>query len=151
MRFGELVSAHLQKRYKRFLADVTLPNGEQITAHCPNTGKMTGCDTPGSRVWLLDAHNPKRKLRYTWELVETAPGELACVHSARANALVEEALQNGVIRELAGFDRLQREVAFRQCMSTDDNSRADFALWYGEQACLMEVKSVTLLADGGVG
>ena len=93
MKFSPpLIEGRLIKRYKRFLADVCLPDGSEITVHCPNTGKMTGCAEPGSRVWLLDSRNEKRKYRCTWELVETEPGELACIHSARANKLLAEAL-----------------------------------------------------------
>src|SRR5690606_28986685 len=67
---GPLVPATLKRRYKRFLADVALEDGTTDTAHCPNTGSMKSCWAEGDRVWLLPSHNPKRKLRYTWELTE---------------------------------------------------------------------------------
>jgi sugar fermentation stimulation protein A len=112
MKFDSLIPATLERRYKRFLADVVLSSGERITVHCPNTGKMTGCDLAGSKVWLADSANPKRKYRYTWELIETRANNFACIHSARANALVEEALLADVITPLIGFAELQREVPF---------------------------------------
>lgn len=147
MDLGGLVEGRLLRRYKRFLADVELANGEQLTVHCPNTGAMTGCAEPGSRVWLKDSSNPKRKYRYTWELVEPATGVLACIHSARANALAEEALVSGVIAELQGYRSCQREVPFGI-----DNSRADLFLGDGEAPdCYVEVKSVTLDLGDGLG
>ena len=79
MKFPEpLVEGRLIRRYKRFLADVQLPDDTEVTAHCPNTGSMLGCQPENARVWLSRSDNPKRKLQYTWELVETAPGGLAC-------------------------------------------------------------------------
>lgn len=118
-----LIEAHLLRRYKRFLADVRLADGTEVTVHCPNTGAMTGCAEPGSRVWLRDAANPKRKYRYSWELVETPCGAMACIHSARANALVAEALEEDRLPELAGYTELRREVPIGI-----DGSRADLLL-----------------------
>lgn len=146
MKYNNLREATLLKRYKRFLADVEFPTGEQLTVHCPNTGKMTGCAQPGSRVWLSHSNNPKRKYAYTWELVETSPGVLASVHSAKANNLVIEALQTGVIKELNGFDELKKE-----CRFGEENSRADVWLRFDDQSCYIEVKSVTLDMGAGVG
>lgn len=146
MKYNNLIEAKLLKRYKRFLADVELLGGEQITVHCPNTGKMTGCAEAGSRVWLSRSDNPKRKYAYTWELVEVRSGVLAAVHSAKANGLVIEALQNDLIKELAGFDELQKERRFGE-----ENSRADVWLRYADQSCYVEVKSVTLDMGKGVG
>lgn len=88
-----LVTGRLIQRYKRFLADIQLDTGEQITTHCANTGAMTHCSEPGSRVWLWDSQNPKRKYRYSWEWVETAHGQRACINTARANQLVAEHLK----------------------------------------------------------
>ena len=87
MDFDGLVEGVLIKRYKRFLADVELPSGDVITAHCPNTGAMTGCAEPGSRVWLSLSASKTRKYPHTWELVETPHG-MACVHSAKANTVI---------------------------------------------------------------
>lgn len=141
-----LIEGRLERRYKRFLADVRLPGGALVTAHCPNTGAMTGCKDPGSRVWLRPVDSPKRKLKFSWELVETAAGDLACIHSAKANDLLNEALSAGRVEALAGYSQLQREARFGT-----ENSRVDFLLHYGALACYVEVKSVTLLWRDGVG
>lgn len=140
MRFSPpLEPARLLRRYKRFLADVELPGGEIVTLHCPNTGSMLNCMAEGSRVWFSRSNDPKRKLPGTWELGETPQGRLACINTARANPLVEEALLAGVITELAGFTSLKREVPYGQ-----ERSRIDFCLQYPSGPAYIEVKSVTL-------
>lgn len=140
MRFEPpLEEGRLLRRYKRFLADIETAGGEVLTLHCPNTGSMLHCQPPGSRVWFSRASGPKRKLPGTWELVETDHGRLACINTARANRLVEEALLAGGIAELAGFTALRREVAYGL-----ENSRADFRLEYPAGPLYLEVKSVTL-------
>ncbi|AOE87441.1 DNA/RNA nuclease SfsA [Pseudomonas sp. TCU-HL1] len=144
MRFvPTLEEGRLLRRYKRFLADIETASGEQLTIHCPNTGSMLNCMSEGCRVWFSRSNDPKRKLPGTWEIAETPQGRLACVNTARANALVEEALQAGVIRELAGFSALKREVAYGL-----ENSRADFRLEFPAGPAFIEVKSVTLGFDG---
>ncbi|BAU76569.1 DNA/RNA nuclease SfsA [Metapseudomonas furukawaii] len=144
MRFDPaLEEGRLLKRYKRFLADIETAAGEHLTIHCPNTGSMLNCMSEGCRVWFSRSSDPKRKLPGTWEISETPQGRLACVNTARANALVEEALRGGVIPELAGFQGLKREVAYGQ-----ENSRADFRLDFAEGAAFVEVKSVTLGFEG---
>ena len=97
-----LIEAKLVRRYKRFLADVVLEDGRKVTVHCPNTGSMLGCQTPGSRVWLRAAENPKRKYPLSWELVEAKPDTLVGINTNRSNALVAEALDRGVMRPLDG-------------------------------------------------
>lgn len=140
MRFvPELEQGRLLRRYKRFLADIETASGEQLTIHCPNTGSMLNCMVEGGAVWFSRSNDPKRKLPGTWELSETPQGRLACVNTARANPLVEEALKAGVIAELAGFTALKREVAYGQ-----ENSRIDFRLDYPSGPAFVEVKSVTL-------
>ncbi len=140
MRFvPELEQGRLLRRYKRFLADIETASGEQLTIHCPNTGSMLNCMVEGGAVWFSRSNDPKRKLPGTWELSETPQGRLACVNTARANPLVEEALNAGVISELAGFTALKREVAYGQ-----ENSRIDFRLEYPSGPAFVEVKSVTL-------
>ncbi len=134
--FGTLI-----KRYKRFLADVELDDGSVITAHCPNTGRMTSCAEPGWRVALSDSQNPKRKHRFTWELVHNETCWI-CVHTGRANGVAAEAVQNGIIPELTGYPELLREQTF-------GNSRFDLMLRNGDELCYVEVKNVTLLADDG--
>lgn len=138
-----LISATLIKRYKRFLADVTLSNGDTITVHCPNTGSMKNCWEPGWTVYLQDSNNPKRKYRFTWVMAENADGELIGVNTHFANALVEEALLDGTIKELAGFTQLRREVKYGQ-----ENSRIDFLLETTDKPRYVEVKSVTLKEPG---
>lgn len=142
----ELQEATLLRRYKRFLADVRLADGHELTLHCPNTGSMLNCAEPGSRVWVDLHQRPGRKLPGTWELVETAPGELACVHSARANAVVAAGLEAGLITPLAGIQGVRREVTLAA-----GGSRFDFLLGEGEDSWVVEVKSVTLALGGGQG
>lgn len=134
-----LEEGRLLRRYKRFLADIETASGEQLTIHCPNTGSMLNCMSEGCRVWFSRSSDPKRKLPGTWEVGETPQGRLACINTARANALVEEALRAGVITELADFTELKREVRFGE-----ENSRADFRLDYATGPAWIEVKSVTL-------
>ncbi|UIP85255.1 DNA/RNA nuclease SfsA [Pseudomonas phenolilytica] len=147
MRFSSpLEAGRLVRRYKRFLADIVTDAGEELCIHCPNTGSMLNCKGEGARVWFQRSQDSRRKLPGTWELVETPQGRLACVNTARANALVEEALLNGVIGELAGFRGLRREVAYGV-----EGSRVDFRLDYADGPAYVEVKSVTLgFADSAV-
>lgn len=147
MLFPPLSSAILLKRYKRFLADVLLPNGEQITLHCPNTGAMTGCANEGDTVWFSTSDNPKRKYAHTWELTQTQAGDFICVNTNRANQLVEEALKQGWIGELAHYSNIFPEQKYGQ-----ENSRIDFFLKQDHFAdCFVEIKSTTLLTEKGVG
>jgi sugar fermentation stimulation protein A len=139
-----LQAATLVRRYKRFLADVVLDDGRELTVHCPNTGAMTGCAEPGWRVWLAHSDSKTRKYPHTWELVETSSG-LACVHSARANKVVAEAVGGGRIPALAGYEQLQTEVKYGQ------GSRIDLCLSSADRQCLVEVKSVTLCREHGDG
>jgi len=144
MRFSPaLEEGRLIRRYKRFLADIETVDGELLTIHCPNTGSMLNCMAEGARVWFSRSNDPKRKLPGTWEIGQTPQGRLACINTARANALVEEALRGGVINELNGFTGLKREVAYGQ-----ENSRIDFRLDYPHGSAWVEVKSVTLGFDG---
>ncbi|MDF1762652.1 MAG: DNA/RNA nuclease SfsA [Oleibacter sp.] len=145
-----LIEATLVRRYKRFLADVILADGSEITVHCPNTGSMKHCAEPGSRVWLSDSANPARKYRYSWEWVEVNGKYRACINTTRANQLVKEALEARQIPTLDTWQTLQSEPKV-------DDGRLDFCLHgeclHGEQSvtdnesrrCWVEVKSVTLL------
>jgi sugar fermentation stimulation protein len=140
-----LIEGRLLKRYQRFLADIQLPGGRTVTAHCPNTGSMLGCKETGSRVWLSEAANPKRKLPYTWEIVEALPEVLVGVNTGLPNRLVEEAVKTGVIAELAGYGRIRREVRFGA-----ENSRVDLLLEGDGPDCYLEVKNVTAAVEGKV-
>lgn len=140
MQFSSpLIPGTLIKRYKRFFADVRLDDGQMVTAHCPNTGAMTGCAEPGYRVYISASDNPKRKLAYTWELAQTPEGHCIGVNTHNANKLVEEALNKRSINGLGDYDEVRREVT-----PPGANSRFDFALYRGEQVRFVEVKSVTL-------
>lgn len=147
MIFPPLSSGILLRRYKRFLADVQLPNGEQITVHCPNTGAMTGCANAGDTLWFSTSDNPKRKYAHTWELTQTQGGDFICINTQRANQLVAEALENQWIVELADY----REIWAEQKYGTE-KSRIDFLLKrQGFADCFVEVKSTTLLTENGIG
>ena len=144
MQLPGLAEGRLLRRYKRFLADVELPGGEVLTAHCPNTGAMTGCTPEGARVWLSRSDNKTRKYPHTWELVET-PAGMACIHSARANAVVREGFEHGVLAGFENYPSLRSEVKY------GEGSRADLLLEGSAGRVFVEVKSVTLWREGGVG
>lgn len=143
-----LIRAELVRRYKRFLADVILADGSRTTVHCPNTGSMLGCQTPGSTVWLLPAANPARKYPLGWELVEARGSVLVGINTARSNALVAEALERRLIPGLGGFGRVRREVKVE-----GTRTRFDFLLSGHAQGpdCYLEVKNVTAAVDDGWG
>ncbi len=141
---SDLIEGRLIKRYKRFLADVELSDGSQVTVHCPNTGAMTGCAEPGSRVWLSLSASKTRKYPHTWELVETSQG-MACIHSARANKVVRAAFETGLIPGFSDYPVIRSEVKY------GNNSRADLLLEGESGRVFVEVKSVTLCAAEGQG
>jgi len=143
--FPTLTKARLVRRYKRFLADVEwLEDRGTEVVHCPNTGAMTGCCDEGASIWLSRHNNPRRKLSWTWELVETSAG-LTCVHSARANTVVEEALEQGF------FPTLRAEgVTIRREVPMGSSSRADFFLG-SDPGVFVEVKAVTFYRGASIG
>lgn len=147
-----LTEGRLLRRYQRFLSDVELRDGTVVTAHCANTGSMMGCADPGSRVWLSRSDDPKRKLAWTWELVEVCAGDAAYlvgIHTGRSNALVREAIEAGRLPELAGFERIRPEVAYGG--AAGKRSRIDLLLEAeGRPRCWVEVKNVTAAVSGGI-
>lgn len=145
MKFSQtLLRGTLIKRYKRFLSDITLENGEEVTAHCANSGSMMGLKEPGYEVWLSQSDNPKRKLKYSWELVDTGSA-LVGINTSHPNKIVAEAIQNGEIEALKGYDTLRPEVKY------GENSRIDILLQSeGKPDCYVEVKNVTLSREEGL-
>jgi sugar fermentation stimulation protein A len=145
MQFPEpLERGLLVRRYKRFFADVTLDDGTEVTAHCPNPGSMLGMNAPGLPAWLSWSDAPGRKLARTLELVEVG-GAMVGVNTMHPNRLVAEALAGDAIPELAGYAAHRREVRY------GENSRADLVLEAaGRPACFVEIKSVTLHRGGGL-
>ena len=138
-----LIPATLIKRYKRFLADVRLEDGLEITVHCPNPGSMMGLKEPGSPIWLSDSKNPKRKLRYTLEVMRV-DGALVGINTNIPNKLAEEAILVGTISELSGYPVLRREVKY------GENSRIDILLEGGEVPAYVEIKNVHLMRTPGL-
>lgn len=132
-----LVSGRLIKRYKRFLADVMLDDGREITAHSPNTGSMLGCAEAGQRVWVRDTQNPQRKYPYAWEQTQTDEGTLIGINTILSNQLVKEAIETGVVDELRGYSEIKTEVRV-------GDSRLDLCLLSADlPPCYVEVKNVT--------
>jgi sugar fermentation stimulation protein A len=138
-----LVEGRLVRRYKRFLADVELAGGEVVTAHCVNTGAMEGLTRPGNRVWLSRADNPKRKLAFTWELVETQDGRLFGCNTGFPNRLVKRLLAEGALPWLRGYPEIRPEQRY------GENSRVDFHLIHRRRELYLEVKNCHLVYPDG--
>ncbi len=141
IKWPKLIEGSLIRRYKRFLADVKLRNGHVVTAHCPNSGSMLTCSEPGRPVYLSSHDSPRRKLRFTWEMIRM-PSSLVGVNTLVPNRLVHGGAVDGSIPELAGYDRTRREVAYGR------NSRIDLLLERGAERCYVEVKNCSLVEKG---
>jgi sugar fermentation stimulation protein A len=142
MRFpSRLIRGTLVQRYQRFLADVRLPGGEIVTAHCTNTGSMIGCKEPGSVVYISRSDKKGRRLLYTWEIIEAGRTWVG-INTMHPNRLVAEAISSGAIPELQGYDNVRREVVTRQ------GTRLDLCLEGSSGFCFVEVENVTLAVDG---
>jgi len=135
-----LLPAILLRRYKRFLADVRLENGQEITVHCPNSGSMLGCSEPGSPVMLSRAANPKRKYAHTLEMVRVGENWIG-VNTGLTNSLVREALVAGVFPEAGNFTTIKPEIRVGR-------SRLDFRLSGAETDCYLEIKNCSLAENG---
>lgn len=143
-----LLRGRLVKRYKRFLADVTLDDGSEVTATCPNTGSMRGLTEPGSVVWLSESDSPTRKYRHTWEMIEADIGggpTLVGINTSHPNRIVAEAVKAGLVAPLTGYGGLRREVKY------GINSRIDLLLEDPAKGhCYVEVKNVHLMRTAGL-
>ncbi|MGY8962843.1 MAG: DNA/RNA nuclease SfsA [Rhodospirillales bacterium] len=142
MKFeAPLIKGRFVKRYKRFFADVILENGEIVVAHCANSGSMLAVKPEGATVWISPANNPKRKLQYTWEIIQIE-GHNVGINTAHPNRIVAEAIEAGEIAELTGYEMQRREVKYGK------NSRIDIILESeGKPPCYVEVKNVTMKRD----
>ena len=135
----------LVRRYKRFLADIVLDDGREITAHCPNPGSMMGLKGEGMTVWVSPAANPKAKLGWRWDFAQREDGILAGIDTNAPNRLVKEALLAGRIAEVAAYPDMRPEVRYRE------GSRVDFLLSGGGlPECWLEVKNVHLMREPGL-
>ncbi len=140
-----LIPATLIRRYKRFLADMTLADGTQITAHCANPGSMMGLADPGTRCWLEPNDDPKKKLKFGWRLVEHPNGHFTGVDTSIPNRALRTALMQHKIAGLDHYPMVRPEVKYGQ------NSRVDFLLTGDDLPdCYVEVKSVTLSRQPGL-
>ena len=132
----------LVRRYKRFLADVILDDGRTVTAHCPNSGRMTECCQPGQPVFLSFEDNPKRKLKYRWELIRM-PTSLVGVNTMVPNRLMADAFRAGRVAQYEGYREVFSEVP------VGSRSRLDLKLCGpGLADCFIEIKNCTLVRDG---
>jgi len=137
MNFGNtLISGQFIKRYKRFFVDIKIRD-QIVTAHCPNTGSMYGLLKEGNKVWISESKNPKRKLKYTLEIIEDNKSKVG-VNTHLTNKIVLHALQNNLIKELKNISKIKPETKFGK------NTRFDFLISNNQDKIFLEVKNVTL-------
>ena len=131
-----LIKGRLIKRYKRFLADVELDDGSVVTAHCTNSGSMKTCIEEGAPVYLTPVNDPKRKTKFTWEMIFINGGWIG-INTSIPNLLAYEAIRDGKIEKLKGYTTVKREVKF-------GDSRFDIYAENDTEKCFVEVKNVTM-------
>ena len=137
MKFTDnLISGVLIRRYKRFFVDVKV-NNQIITAHCPNSGSMLGLLDENNKIWISQSNNPKRKLKFTLELINVKDN-LVGVNTIFANKIVLEALIDKTIKEFSKFENIKTEAVY------NTNTRFDFFLKKNARKVFLEVKNVTL-------
>ena len=143
MNFDEtLISGEFIKRYKRFFVDVKI-NNSIVTSHCPNTGSMMGLLDQGNKVWLSKSENPKRKLKYTLQIIENKKSKIG-INTHLTNKIILDALKHKLIKDFQNTERIQQEVKFGK------NTRFDFLLSYKKKKTFIEVKNVTLSRRNGI-
>ncbi|AFY74577.1 sugar fermentation stimulation protein [Synechococcus sp. PCC 7502] len=135
--YPPLIGGTLVKRYKRFFADIELSNGEIVTAHCANTGPMTGICTIGSSVYLSQSSDPKRKLKYTWEIIDVN-GIWVGVNTSLPNKIIGSMLDRHLLPELEPYDSFKPEVAYGS-----EKSRIDFLLTHAHNDSNQDSKKLT--------
>ena len=140
MEFNKtLIKGKLIKRYKRFFTDIKLSK-KVVIAHCPNTGSMKGLLDVGNKVFLSKNNNPKRKLKYTLEIIKVKKN-LVGVNTHFANKIAYHGLSNNLIDELKDNDSIKPEVFFNK------ETRFDFLIKKNKKKIFVEVKNVTLFRD----
>ncbi len=137
-----LIPGEFVKRYKRFFVDVKI-NNDIVTAHCPNTGSMMGLLKSGNKVWLSKSNNPKRKLKYTLQIIESGKTKVG-INTHLTNKIVLDALQKGIIKEFKYLNNIQKEIKF------GNNTRFDFLISQKNKEIFLEVKNVTLSRKKGI-
>ena len=138
----KLISGEFVKRYKRFFADIKIKN-QTITAHCPNTGSMFGLLNSGNKVWVSKSNNPKRKLKYTLQIIEKNETKVG-INTHLTNKIVYHALNNNLIKEFKGIKKIKPETKFGK------NTRFDFLILNNKDNIFIEVKNVTLSRKKGI-
>ena len=133
---NKLIPGLLIKRYKRFFVDVRV-NNQILTVHCPNTGSMHGLLDQGNKVWISKSNNPKRKLKYTLEIIEVKKTKVG-INTHSTNKIVHDALQNNLIKGFNNNMDIKPETKFGA------NTRFDFLVSSKKYQSFIEVKNVTL-------
>ena len=143
MKFKDrLLQGTFINRYKRFFVDINF-RGKIITAHCPNTGSMMGLLNKGNKTWFSESNDPKRKLKYSLEIIKVGKS-LVGINTLLTNKLIFEALNLKKIKSLIKFDNIKTEVKF------SNDTRFDFLISNSKEKCLLEVKNVTLLRNNNI-